>query len=171
MNTVQVLHSIRFDSWEYFKRHCLSFRRMDCKAQFSELFQKSIFSPIEELSVMEYKSLFLFYCHSGYCFSCKQHVSVNNEVLVNYINLEEILRSGTSLDQWPDFIIQNNTLTRIQCPHCATVCDVQTERIEKKLSDIMFIEFSMEMISISKFRSQIKLAGLNVWNALHFSSL
>ena len=76
------------------------------------------------------------HCHSGYCFSCEQQISINNEVLVNYITLEEILRSGTSLDQWPDFM-QNNTLTRIHCPHFATICDVQTERIEKKLSDIM----------------------------------
>ena len=57
-------------------------------------------------------------CHSGYCFSCEQQISINNEVIVNYITLEEILRSGTFLDQWSDFIIQNNTLTRIQCPHC-----------------------------------------------------
>ena len=98
------------------------------------------------------------HCHSGYCFSCEQQISINNEVLVNYIALEEILRSGTSLDQWPDFIMQNNTLTRIHYPHCGTICDVQTERIEKKLSDIMFVEFSMEMISISKFSSQIRLA-------------
>ena len=108
--------------------------------------------------VTEYKNLFSLHCHSGYCFSCEQQISINNEVLVNYITLEEILRSGTSLDQWPDFIMQNNTLTRIHCPHCATICDVQIERIEKKLSDIMFVEFSMEMISISKFSSQIRLA-------------
>ena len=100
MNTVQALNSIRFDIWEYFKIHCPSFRRMDCNAQFSELFQKSIFSPIEDLSVTEYKSLFSLYCHCGYCFSCEQQIGINNEVLVNYITLEEILRSGTSLDQW-----------------------------------------------------------------------
>ena len=35
---------------------------------------------------------------------------------------------------------------------------MQTDRIEKKLSDIMFVESSMGMISISKFRSQIRLA-------------
>ena len=117
------------------------------------------------------------YCHSGYCFSCEQQISINNEVLVNYITLEEILSSGTSLDQWPDFIIQSNTLTRIQSPHCATICDVQTERIEKKLSGIMFVEFSMGMISISKFRSQIRLAdkeyrlnGLVKHLGMHFTS-
>ena len=78
MNTVQALNTIRFDIWEYFKIHCPSFPRMDCNAQFSELFQKSIFSPIENLSVMEYKSLFSVYCHSGYCFSCEQQISINN---------------------------------------------------------------------------------------------
>ena len=78
MNTVQALNTIRFDIWEYFKIHCPSFPRMDCNAQFSELFQKSIFSPIEDLSVMEYKSLFSVYCHSGYCFSCEQQISINN---------------------------------------------------------------------------------------------
>ena len=35
MNTVPALDSIRFDIWEYFKIHCLSFQRMDCNAQFS----------------------------------------------------------------------------------------------------------------------------------------
>ena len=99
MNTVQALNSITFDIWEYFKIHCPSFRRMDCNAQLNELFQKSIFSPIGDLSVKKYKNLFSVYCHSGYCFSCEQQISINNEVLVNYITLEEILRSGTSLDQ------------------------------------------------------------------------
>ena len=103
--------------------------------------------------------------------------NINNEVLVNYITLEEILRSGTSLDQWRDFIIQNNLLTRIQCPHCAIFCDVQTDRIEKKLSDIVFVESSVGMISISKFRSQISLAdkkyrlvGLVKHLGMHFTS-
>ena len=50
-----------------------------------------------------------------------------------------------------------NTLTRIQCSHCATICNVQTESIEEKLSDIMFVEFSMGLIGISKFRSQLRL--------------
>ena len=81
------------------------------------------------------------------------------------------------MDQWPDFIVQSNTLTRIQCPHCATIFDVQTEMIERKLRDIMFVEFSMGMISISKFRSQERFAdkqdrlvGLVKHLGMHFTS-
>ena len=129
VNMVQALNSIRFDIWEYFKIHCPSFRKMDINAQFSELFQESVFSPIEDLSVTEYKSLFSSYYQSGNCFSCEQQISINNEVLVNYITLEEILHSGTSFNQCSDFIVQNNTLIRIQCPYCAAICHVQTERI------------------------------------------
>ena len=81
------------------------------------------------------------------------------------------------MDQWSDFIVQNNTLTRIQCPHYVTICHMQSERMEKKLSEIMFVEFSMGMISISKFRSLIRLAdkeyrlaGLVKHLGMHFTS-
>ena len=77
---------------------CASFRKMDCNAQFSELFHKSLFSPVEDLSVTGCENLFSSYCHCGYYFSCEQVVSINNEVLVNYITLEEMLHSGTALD-------------------------------------------------------------------------
>ena len=99
---------------------------MDFNAQFSELFEKNVFSPIEDLLVTEYKSLFYFCCHSGYYFSCDQQISLNNEVLVNDITLGEILHRGTLLDQWSDFIAQNSILTRIHCPHRATVFRAQT---------------------------------------------
>ena len=56
---VQALNSIRFDIWEYFKIHCLSFRRMDCNAQFSELFQKGVSSPIEVCQSQNTKAYFL----------------------------------------------------------------------------------------------------------------
>ena len=98
MNMAQALNSTRLDIWEYFKLHCPSFRRMYCNAQLSELFQKSVYSPVEHLSVTEYKILFSSNCHSGYSFYCEQEISINNEVLVNYITLEEMLHSGTPLD-------------------------------------------------------------------------
>ena len=79
---VLALNSITFDIWEYFKIHCPSFRRMDCNAQFGELFWKSVLSPIENLSVTEYKSLFSPYCRSGYCFSCEHQITTNNDVLI-----------------------------------------------------------------------------------------
>ena len=178
MNMAQTFNSvIRFGIWEYFKIHCQLFLRMDCNAQFSELFQKIVFSPVENLSVTEYKSLFSLYCHSGYCLSCEQQISINNEVLVNYITLAEMLHSSTPLVQWSNFIAQSNTLTRIQCPHYATICHVQTVRTEKELSHIMFVELSIGMINISKFRLQIRLAdkeyrlvGLVKYLGMHFTS-
>ena len=81
----------------------------------------SIVNPSSSMNIVQvlnsirfdiWKYLKIHCCHSGYCFSCEQQISINNEVI------EEILRSGTFLDQWSNFIIQNNTLTRIQCPHC-----------------------------------------------------
>ena len=38
-----VLHSLREPLWGYLKGKCLSFVRMDCNAQFSEIFQTSVF--------------------------------------------------------------------------------------------------------------------------------
>ena len=72
---------------------------MDYNAQFGELFQKIVFSPVEDFSVTECKSLFSLYYHSGYCLSCEQQISINNEVLVNYVTLADMSHSSTPLDQ------------------------------------------------------------------------
>ena len=174
MSTIKELSRIRFDVWEYFKLKCPSFRRMDCNAQFSELFRRNVFSPAD-FSDIEYKIIFSRYVHSGHCSLCDEQIRVNNEVLVNYISLEEILQSHIPLDQWSDFIVQNNTSDRIQCPQCATVINVVNR--DNQVSDILFVEFSMGMISISKFaltvrvcNKEYKLIGLVKHLGMHFTS-
>ena len=174
LNMIQELNRIRFDVWEYFKFKCPSFQQMDCNAQFSELLQKSVFCP-DDFSDREYKVLFSRYFHSAHCSSCDQQVSVNNEVLVNYISLEEMLQSHILLDQWPDFIVQNNTLDRVQCPQCANVTNVVNR--ETQISDILFVEFSMGMMSVSRFaltvtvcNKEYHLVGLVKHLGMHFTS-
>ena len=143
---------LRSPVWEYIKTKCPSFVSMDCNAQFSEIFKEEVFS---DLSAHEKDIIISNYIQHAFCNFCQQHISTNTSVFINYISLREVLCVGLSPLNWPEFIMQGNTTTKILCSPCNQNCCVQTS--DTKMSNILFVEFSRGMMSVSLFDQHITI--------------
>ena len=149
-----LLCMLRSPVWEYIKTKCPSFVSMDCNAQFIEIFTEEVFS---DLSAHE-KNIISNYIQHAFCNFCQQHISTNTSVFINYISLREVLCVGLSPLNWPEFIMQGNTTTKILCSTRNQNCCVQTSGT--KMSNILFVEFSPGMTRFHCFINILLFLGI-----------
>ena len=70
-----ILHVLRSDVQSYIREHFVSFVRMDCNAQFSEIFHTNIFWNLTDI---QKRTIFLTYIQNGFCSHCERNRRVNN---------------------------------------------------------------------------------------------
>ena len=82
------LHVLRSDVWSYIIEKCPSFVRMDCSAQFSEIFRSNVLTDIQKRNIL------LTYIQNGFCSDCQRNLIVNNQVFLYYVSLPQVVLAG-----------------------------------------------------------------------------
>ena len=160
---------IRVPIWNYVKLVCPSFRRMNCDAQFSEIFRSKNFAPqfpgsgtesafIASCSDKMKENFFSIYKSIGFCSSCDKLVTVVSEVFLNYLSIQDF--SGVYDDMselWSYAILFNNYPHTAQCRDCEYSCQVFGTEVE--LGKFLFIELSPILMDRIQFPMEMRING------------
>ena len=92
-----ILHVLKSDVCSYIREKCSSFVRMDCNAQFSEIFRTNVFC---NLSNIHKRNTLSTYIQNGFCRDRQRNLRVNNEVFVYYVSLPQVVLTGYSMSDW-----------------------------------------------------------------------
>ena len=93
------LHVLRSDVWSYIREKCPSFVRMDCNAQFSEIFCTNVFFNLTDI---QKKNILSQYIQNGFCSDCQRNLRVNNQVFLYYVSLPQVVLAGYFMSDLPN---------------------------------------------------------------------
>ena len=138
------LAEIRELIWSLLRQKCPSFSLMNCDAQFTQIFQESIFSDMSE----DEKSVFLSsYCNDGTCPTpgCGHAIRKQVKVFVHYVSQIELLSFNISLNDWYKLFeklhFQNLVL---YCEECKTY--LLHNNLSFLPGKLLFIDFSIDLV-------------------------
>ena len=79
---------------------------MDCNAQFTEIFQKTVFcdfvNEIDACAGISSELISLFTCEAS-CTDCDKSSKAENEVFLNYISLSDLIAQSVTPELWFDY--------------------------------------------------------------------
>lgn len=144
-------HLLQENVWSFLRSKCASLVPMDSSAQFSEIFQASVFG---HLSGPEKNIIYSGYKHVSYCDNCVQEVCISNDdIFLHYLSLEQILSNSLSPQNWTSLVEGNLISKSIKCLQCERQCVVTDS--EYCLSKLLFVEMSVGLISVVNFEETI----------------
>ena len=100
---------------------CPLFFRMDCNTVFLEIFRVNVF---HNLGSTKQSKIVTKYIQSSYCNDCVKTVRVKNEVFVQYVSLHQLLISGNTIHDWPNYIMAENLPGSLQRRRCYKLCNL-----------------------------------------------
>ena len=161
LNLPNKLILARMPVWNYVKDKCSSFRRMNCEAQFSQIFTLSTFElegncnsianpSLKEFLISEFKS-------SGFCNECQDIVEVTSDVFLNYMTPQDFSSANNLNEFWSNAIVSNSQPQILQCSNCLGFC--RTIRSVSRLSKVLFVELAPNLMNAIKFEKRIILSG------------
>ncbi|XP_057295527.1 uncharacterized protein LOC130623986 [Hydractinia symbiolongicarpus] len=151
-----IAYNVRDPIWTLIQSRCPSFRRRDCNAQFSEIFQESVFGSLNDSE----KALFITsFQYNDCCECCGRIICGSMCSFVQYVSNYRSLPLAHFNDNWHMYLFAHNFfVTKIVCPLCGERTTVPNALTTP--ATVLFIEFSNEMQNQLKIQTIIEVGGL-----------